>query len=76
MSTTVTYKGSTLTTVSNETKKLNTAGTWLEGDITITDSSSGGGSVDRIQIQFYQDADGYLVMSGDDYVINAVGVSF
>lgn len=45
MSTTVTYKGSTLTTVENATKKLTTAGTWLEDDITIQDSSSGGGSV-------------------------------
>ncbi len=45
MSTTVTYKGSTLTTVSNETKKLNTAGTWLEDDITITDSSSGSAAI-------------------------------
>ena len=45
MSTTVTYKGNTLTTVSNETKKLNTAGTWLEGDITITDSSSGSAAI-------------------------------
>lgn len=42
MSTTVSYKGSTLTTISNETKKLDTAGTWLEDDITITDTASGG----------------------------------
>jgi len=42
MSTTVSYKGSTLTTISNETKKLDTAGTWLEDDITITDEPSGG----------------------------------
>ena len=41
MSTTITYKGSTLTTVDNETKKLDTAGTWLEDDITITDVSGG-----------------------------------
>lgn len=40
MSATVTYKGNTLTTVNNETKVLETAGTWLEDDITITDSSS------------------------------------
>lgn len=45
MSTTVTYKGSTLTTVENATKKLTTKGTWLEDDITIQDTSSGGGSV-------------------------------
>lgn len=37
MSTTITYKGSTITTVDNETKKLDTAGTWLEDDITVTD---------------------------------------
>lgn len=42
MSTTVTYKGATLTTVNNETKVLNTAGTWVEGDISITDVTSGG----------------------------------
>ena len=40
MSTTVTYKGSTLATLANQTKTLDTAGTWLEDDITITDSSS------------------------------------
>lgn len=43
MSTTITYKGSTLTTLSNETKKLNTSGMWLEDDITIQDQ--GGGDV-------------------------------
>lgn len=37
MSSTVTYKGSTITTVSNNTKTLTTAGTYLEDDITITD---------------------------------------
>lgn len=40
MSTTVTYKGQTLTTVSNQTKVLNTSGTWLEDDITLVDSSA------------------------------------
>lgn len=37
MSTTVNYKGSTIATVSNEMKTLETAGTWLEGDIQIVD---------------------------------------
>lgn len=37
MSTTVTYKGSTLTTATNQTRVLETEGTWLEDDITITD---------------------------------------
>lgn len=42
MSTTVTYKGQTLTTVENQTKTLNTAGTWVEGDFTLTDVTQGG----------------------------------
>ena len=37
MSTTVSYKGSTIATVSNTTKSLATSGTWLEDDITLTD---------------------------------------
>ena len=40
MSTTVTYKGETLTTVSNASKTLNTSGTWMEGDLTLTDSTT------------------------------------
>lgn len=42
MSTTVTYKGSTITTVNNQTRVLNTAGKWLEGDITLVDVTQGG----------------------------------
>lgn len=44
MSSTVTYKGNTLTTVNNATRKLLTAGKYLEDDITIEDVTSGGGS--------------------------------
>ena len=40
MSATLTYMGSTLTTVSNTTKTLDTAGTYLEDDITIVDDST------------------------------------
>ena len=47
MATTVSYKGSTLTTVTNQTKVLETAGTYLEDDITITDVSGGGGTVNN-----------------------------
>ena len=43
MSATVTYKGGTLTTAENQTRTLKTAGKYLEGDITITDVTSGGG---------------------------------
>ena len=45
MSTEVTYKGSTLTTATNQTKILKTAGKYLEDDITITDESSGGSAI-------------------------------
>ena len=41
MSTTVNYKGNTIATLSNETKTLTTAGTWVEADVVITDTSSG-----------------------------------
>ena len=40
MSTTVSYKGSTLTTVNNQTRTLHTAGKWLEGDITLVDTTT------------------------------------
>lgn len=43
MATTVSYKGSTLTTVDNQTKVLQTAGTWMEDDLTLVDVSGGGG---------------------------------
>ena len=39
MSTTVTYKGSTLTTVDNQTRTLKTAGKYMEGDVVLTDVS-------------------------------------
>ena len=38
MSTTVSYKGNTIATLNNETKTLTTAGTWVEGNITVTDT--------------------------------------
>lgn len=44
MSSTVTYKGNTLMTVTNQIRKLLTAGKYLEDDITIEDVTSGGGS--------------------------------
>ena len=40
MSTTVTYKGETLTTVNNQTRTLETAGKYLEDNLTLTDVSS------------------------------------
>lgn len=41
MSTTVSYKGSTIATATNQTKTLLTQGKYLEGNITVTDVSSG-----------------------------------
>ena len=45
MATTVTYKGSVLTTLTNQTKVLNTSGKYMEDDVTIEDVSSGGAAV-------------------------------
>jgi hypothetical protein len=45
MSTTVSYKGQTLTTVSNDTKTLLTEGKYLEDDLTLTDVSGGGSTL-------------------------------
>ena len=51
MSTTVKYKGATLTTVTNQTKTLLTSGTWLEDDIELTDAGSGGTSKNAQVVQ-------------------------
>lgn len=40
MSTTVTYKGNTLTTVNNNTKTLKTAGKYMEDDVILIDTAS------------------------------------
>lgn len=58
MSTTVTYKGSTLTTVDNQTRTLKTAGKYMEDDVTLVDVSSIGGYVT-------QDQDGFIVLPPD-----------
>lgn len=42
MSSTITYKGSTLTVVNNTTRTLLTSGKWMEADLVITDVTSGG----------------------------------
>lgn len=55
MSTTVTYKGSTLTTVNNETKTLTTQGKYLEDNITLVDITSGG--EDFIVLIYYDDVE-------------------
>lgn len=52
MSSTITYKGSTLTTVNNQTRTLLTSGTWAEDDITVTDVTQGGSSPTQHTIIF------------------------
>lgn len=51
MSTTVKYKGATLATVTNQTKTLLTSGKWLEDDIELTDTGSGGTSKNAQVVQ-------------------------
>ena len=74
MSTTVTYKGNTLTTVNNATKTLKTAGKYMEDDVVLTDVTEEyvGGAV-------YQDQDGYLVLSdqgsGSSVIVEALNVT-
>lgn len=63
MSTTVSYKGNTLTTVDNETKTLLTSGKYLEDDITLVDVTSGGGG-GKFKSGIYAE-NGYIYISPD-----------
>lgn len=65
MSTTVTYKGQTLTTVENQTKTLNTAGTWVEGDFTLTDVTQGGGGDEWVRPADFPDLSKMDISGGD-----------
>lgn len=58
MSTTITYKRNTITTVSNDTVVLNTMATWLEDDITLVDVSG-----NQWQSGIIQDESGFLWIS-------------
>ena len=48
MSTTVTYKGNTIATVNNATKTLQTAGKYMEDDVTLVDVSGGASAISVI----------------------------
>lgn len=50
MSTTVTYKGVTITTAENQTRTLATSGKWLEADIVIDDVTQGGSGTPAISV--------------------------
>lgn len=53
MSTTVSYKGSVIATISNTVKKLLTKGKYLEDDITIQDSGGGGSAnLETLQVSY------------------------
>ena len=52
MSSTITYKGETLATAENNTKVLKTAGKYLEGDVTITDVTQGGGTMQTKSVSY------------------------
>lgn len=56
MSTTVTYKGATLTTVDNATVTLDTAGKYCEDDFTLTDVSGGGGGGNTVTLLMYDNS--------------------
>ena len=61
MSTTVTYKGTTITTAENQTRTLATSGKWLEADIVITDVTQGGGGTPAISVVDTTDSHGGTV---------------
>lgn len=70
MSTTVTYKGETLTTVDNATVTLNTAGKYCEDDFTLTDVSGGGVAMGSVTVE-YNDGD-YMCYTDDTMTVVTV----
>jgi hypothetical protein len=59
MNTTITYKGTTLTTLNpSQTKTLNTAGKYMEDNVTIVDNTIDGNNLE------YGLTDGSLPLSG------------
>lgn len=74
MSTTVTYKGETLTTVENQTRTLLTSGKYLEDDLTLTDVS---GSVGELNAWVMRpDAEVVYTLAYDKYIVADEGVTF
>lgn len=76
MSSTVSYKGSTLTTVNNQTRVLGTKGKWLEDDITIVDVTQGGGgtpsaTAHTIYFEFSDNTNATITAYYDDSFISS-----
>lgn len=67
MSTTVTYKGNTLTTVSNATKTLKTAGKYMEGDVTLTDVSRAAPTIQSLSVTPSESAQTFNASGVDGY---------
>ena len=67
MSTTVTYKGSTLTTAENQTRKLKTSGKYMEDDVTIVDVTEGGGNIQLLKNYTVQNDGTYYCFPDDGY---------
>ena len=78
MATTVTYKGATLATVENQTKTLQTAGTWVEDDFTLTDVTQGGGGISIDDIATNAEPSGNITLTvssvGDHAFRNKMGI--
>jgi len=67
MSTTVTYKGNTLTTVSNATKTLKTAGKYMEGDVVLTDVSQSALTIQSLSVTPSETAQTFNASGVDGY---------
>ena len=67
MSTTVTYKGDTLTTVSNNTKTLKTAGKYMEGDVVLTDVSQSSPTIQSLSVTPSETAQTFNASGVDGY---------
>lgn len=86
MSSRITYKGNTLTTVSNATKVLDTAGTYLEDDITIIDVSESSPVLQRktkaytptesSQLETVSADSGYDGLEQVEVTVNAISSSY
>ena len=86
MSTTVTYKGDTLTTATNQTKILSTAGKYMEGDVTITDVTAASPTLQTItktytptesqQTETITAGSGYDGIEEVDVTVNAISSSY
>jgi hypothetical protein len=67
MSTTVTYKGDTLATVSNNTKTLKTAGKYMEGDVVLTDVSQSAPTIQSLSVTPSETAQTFNASGVDGY---------